>query len=65
MSYRALSLARVADLVSALIETFEDFRSDESWKKVFEYAVSVSQHCNIVEVQQRRQSRQPGTTNQL
>ena len=34
-----LDLAKAADLVSALIETFEDFRSDESWKKVFEYAV--------------------------
>ena len=55
-----LDLAKAADLVSALIETFEDFRSDESWKKVFEYAVSVSQHRNIeVEVQQKRQSRQP------
>ena len=42
-----LDLAKAADLVSALIETFEDFRSDESWKKVFEYAVSVSQDRNI------------------
>ena len=55
-----LDLAKAADLVSALIETFEDFRSDESWKKVFEYAVSVSQHRAIeVQVQQKRQSRQP------
>ena len=55
-----LELAKAADLVSALIETFEDFRSDESWKKVFEYAVSVSQHRTIeAEVQKKRQSRQP------
>ena len=59
MSYRAVStehsdLAKADDLVSALIVTFEDFRSDEFWKKVFEYAVSVSQYCTIeVEVQQR------------
>ena len=55
-----LDLAKAADLVSALIETFEDFRSDKSWKKVFEYAVSVSQHRTIeVEVPKKRQSRQP------
>ena len=55
-----LDLAKAADLVSALIETFEDFRSDKSWKKVFEYAVSVSQHRTIeVEAPKKRQSRQP------
>lgn len=55
-----LDLAKAADLVSALIETFEDFRSDKSWKKVFQYAVSVSQHRTIeVEVPKKRQSRQP------
>ena len=37
-----LDLAKVVDLVSALIETFQVFRFDESWKKVFEYAVSVA-----------------------
>ena len=62
-----LDLAKAVDLVSALIETFEDFRSDESWKKVFEYAVSVSQHHAIeIQVQRKRQSMQPrrleGTT---
>lgn len=55
-----LDLAKAADLVTATIQTLEEFRSDESWKKVFDYAVSVSQHRAIaVEVPQRRQSKQP------
>ncbi len=55
-----LDLAKAADLVTATIQTLEEFRSDESWRKVFDYAVSVSEHRAIeVEAPQRRQSRQP------
>ena len=32
-----LDLARAADLVSATIDTLEEFRSDQVWQKVFEY----------------------------
>lgn len=55
-----LDLAKAADLVTATIETLEEFRSDEQWKKVFDYAVRVAEHHAIeVVVPQRRQSRQP------
>jgi len=45
-----LDLAKAADLVTATTQTLEEFRSDESWKKVFDYAVCHS----IMQLQWRR-----------
>ncbi len=59
-STRRLDLAKAADLVTATIQTLEEYRSDASWRKVFDYAVSVSEHCAIeIKALQRRQNRQP------
>jgi len=38
----SLDLARAADLVSATIETLEDFRSDHEWDHLFAYIESVA-----------------------
>ena len=55
-----LDLAKAADLASALIQTFKDFRTNESWNKVFEYAVNVAQlHSVEPVVQKKRQSKRP------
>ena len=42
-----LDLARAADLVSATIDTLEEFRSDQEWQKVFEYCDSVSNTVTV------------------
>ena len=42
-----LDLARAADLVSVIIETLEEFRSDQEWQKVSKYCESVRKAHNV------------------
>ena len=58
-----INLAKAAELASATIKTFKEYRSDDYWKKVYAYAIMVSKHHNIdVELRRKskRQSRLPG-----
>lgn len=41
-----LDLSKAADLVSATIETLEEFRCDSDWQKVWTYTQSIAElHC--------------------
>ena len=40
-------LAKATDLVSVTIKTFEEFRSDSSWYKIFSYAEQVAEFHRI------------------
>ena len=54
-----LDLARAADLVSATIDTLEEFRSDQEWQKVFEYCDSVCKAHSIASDTNSRSRRVP------
>ena len=54
-----LDLARAADLVSATIDTLEEFRSDQEWQNVFEYCDSVCKAHSIVPDSNSRSRRVP------
>ena len=54
-------LAKAVDLVSATIETLEEFRSDASWSHLFSYVKQVVElnEIAITEYHQKRQGRLP------
>ena len=54
-------LAKAVDLVSATIETLEEFRSDASWSHMFSYVQQVADlnEIAVTECQRRRQKRLP------
>lgn len=54
-------LARAVDLVSATIDTLEEFRSDSSWSHLFSYVQQVAElnEIAVTEYQQKRQRRLP------
>ena len=57
-----LDLAKATDLVLATKQTFEEFRTDQSWNKVYDYAVRIADHHSInvtVPSRQQRQTRLP------
>ena len=39
-----MDLAKAIDLVSATVETLEEFRSDCSWEHLFDYVETVAKH---------------------
>jgi len=41
------NLAKAANLVSATVETLEEFRSDSSWKHLFDYAQQVAELSDV------------------
>ena len=54
-----LDLARAADLVSATVETLEEFRSDPEWQKVLVYCETICEAHNVAPDTSSRSRRLP------
>lgn len=56
---RKIDLAKAANLVSATTETLQEFRQDESWDKLYDYAKSVASHNGIAVETEKRKRKVP------
>ena len=59
VGYTSEHAARAADLVSATIETLEEFRSGQEWQKVFKYCDHVCKVHDIAPDTNSRSRRVP------